>query len=209
MAKIIGVGTGWKGKVGNYLFQTWKGIQTVKTMFIPSNPQSAGQTTNRTAFNEVVQTFKALVSTLVTYFWNPFATSKQTGWGNLIGANQLVQAGGVFDPDNLILSQGSLPAQEIDGASYLGDEVTIDWTENTEAGASSDDIMFGAVYNTATRKWHFDTTGQTRGLLSTIVITETGLTVSDLKAFLICYRGTLGTLTVTDVSDSTFYQVTV
>ena len=208
MAKVQGVFTGYKGKVGNTVYAMWKGVQTFKTKSNPSNPQTAGQTTNRSAFTSIIETFKALTKTLVVYFWNPFATSKQTGWANLVGVNQSIQAGGAFDADNLIISQGSLPDQAIDGAVYAGTDVTITWTENVEAGASDGDFMFGAVFDEDSSSWYFNVSAVLRLAETLVVSCVAGLTAADLKSFLVCYNGTLGTLTVTDVSDSSFLQVT-
>ena len=41
MAKVFGVFTSMKGKLGNAVFQTWKGIQVLRTRVIPHNPQSS------------------------------------------------------------------------------------------------------------------------------------------------------------------------
>ena len=50
MAKVTGVFTGYKGKVGNLVYAMWKGIQVAKTRSTPYNPQSPDQTVKRTVF---------------------------------------------------------------------------------------------------------------------------------------------------------------
>lgn len=204
MAKIVGVFTGYKGKVGNTVYAMWKGIQTFKTRSQPSNPQSADQTKNRTLFSTFIGVFKPLISNLVVPFWNVFATSRQTGWGNLIGANQLKQAGGTINYEALVVSKGSLPLDPIVAGTYTTGSgiVSIEWSQSGCAGSADEDFAMGAVYDKGTGKWYFSSGSDTRVDEGLDVATESGLTLADLTVYLFFFTGVIGPGTITSVSDN-------
>jgi len=210
-AKVTGVFTGYRGKVGNTVYQMWKGIQTFKTKSTPSNPQSSGQTTNRTLFSDLISCFKKLSSTVVIYFWNNFATSRESGWGNIIGHNQELQAGAAFDPADLEISKGSLPFDPISASGYTTASgiVAFEWAEGTEVGSAGTDSVMGYVYDFDADKWYAADAPVTRADEAINVTCPTGLTATDLHAFLVFYTGTLGTGTVISCSDSAYAAVTL
>lgn len=208
MAKILGVFTNWKGKVGNMTFCTWKGIQVAKNRSFPSNPQTSAQTVNRDLFANLVECFQKLVSTVIVYYWNNFATSRQTGWGNIMGHNQALQAGSAFDPDDIVISQGSLPGEDITTGVYAGTTAEAEWVESTQVGAGSTDSVMGYVFDSGTGKWYASSSPAAREDEAITIDCESGLTVGDLKIFLVFFTGTLGVGTVVSCSDSSFFQAT-
>ena len=154
MAKVTGVFTGIKGKVGNVVFSMWKGVQVMKTYVIPENPRSEGQTKNRTVFASFINLFKPIYATVLFRFWKPFAVGAQTGWGNLISANQSLQSGGVFALANVLFSKGSIPLQEVDTADYVSETgvVTVTWTENEAVGCDALDHAVLLIYDETTEQ---------------------------------------------------------
>ena len=204
MAKITGVGTGWKGKVGNYVFAMWKGIQVAKTRVIPENPQSVDQTTNRDLFTNFVLMFKALVTPLVHKFWDPFISQYQTGWSNLIGANQLLQAGTAIDYEKVIITKGSLPGEEILTATYATATgvVVCTWDETLPEGALSGDFVVVAAYDSIGNKWYFSDGTATRGAETDTVTIEAGLVVTNVFIYLFFFTGDFTTPDITLVSNN-------
>lgn len=203
-AKVQGVFTGYKGKVGNTVYAMWKGIQVFKTKSNPANPQTSGQTTNRTLFTVLITVFKPLITKLVMPFWDVFATARQTGWANLIGLNQGLQAGGVVDYALLQLTKGSLLLDSIVSAVYTtGDgSFEIAWVDSGAAGGESTDFAMAACYDEGTNKWYFSEGTETRADALIDFTTEESLTVADLTCYLFFFTGVIGPATITNVSDS-------
>jgi len=79
MAKVKGplMSFDASGKLANSIvFMKWKGIPTVRAHVKPSNPQTAGQTAQRTKMSDaVVQWHNALLSATDKTAWNLFASS--------------------------------------------------------------------------------------------------------------------------------------
>lgn len=204
MAKITGALTGWKGKVGNIVFQMWKGVQVVKTRVIPENPQSPGQQTNRTLWQQFVAMFKIILVPLVHKFWNPFEGSKNSGWAKLIGANMLEQAGTEIDYEKVIISQGALPDEAIIDATY--DDATgivvCTWESLCGAGGSAEDFAQLCVYNKDLNRWCFDELEVTRADETATVTMSDGYVVSNLFIFLFFFTVDSETGIVTSVSNS-------
>jgi len=204
MAKITGVFTGMKGKLGNTVLQMWKGIQVIRTHVIPANPQSAGQTTNRTLLTELVNMFKSIVIPFVHVYWNPFTTSKQTGWGNLIGLNQGLQQGSVIDFELVRISHGSLPKEDILTCTYTTATGVVDitWVDSgAEGSAGTDKAMLG-VYNKDDDRWFFSDTEATRAEAADDVTLASGLTLTDLTAYLFFFTEHAVSGVVESISDS-------
>ena len=187
MAKITGALTGWKGKVGNMVFAMWKGVQVVKTRTIPTNPQSTGQTAQRGVFGDIVSIFKTIASGFIRSFWNPFVTQFQSGWGNFLSAN-LLAMGNSFDITKAIMAQGSLDGVSIATCTYDDGtgEIEITWGTSSPVNGEQTDVASVVVYNDDTREVVFASTeGDSRADEATTVTIATGLTATDLHAFLI------------------------
>jgi len=142
MAKIIGVQTGWKGKVGNMIFSMWKGVQVAKTMFIPSNPQTAAQQANRGCLGSIVEQFKKIAVTWIRPIWNEFASGSQSGWGNFISRNKLAM-GSTFDITDAIFSHGTLEGIVDLAGTYdtATGELIATWDDAVYGNGSADDYL--------------------------------------------------------------------
>ena len=203
-AKIIGCQTGWKGKVGNEIFAMWKGIQVVKTMFSPANPQTAGQTANRGCMSTLVQTFKPLATYWIRPLWNPFANGSQSGWGNFVSRNKL-SMGSTFDISDAFLSYGTLECiADLAGVYTTGDgtlAVTFDGTifGNGSAGDHCSLAVFDAASGTVVYFKH-EVDIRSDDKVDTII--PSGLTATDLTVFLTMADADPLTVDVTSVSTS-------
>ncbi len=202
--KITGVFTSMKGKLGNVVMQTWKGIQVGRTHVIPANPKSPAQTTNRTLFTELVSMFKAILIPLVHKFWNPFTGAHETGWANLIGANQLIGAGSEIDYEAVKITEGSLPGEAISSATYddLTGAVEVGWGDSHSAGSSGSDLCLVVAYDTVNNKWAFSDATAIREEESAGCMLNSGLTPADIISYLVFFTGDFTTPAITSVSDS-------
>jgi len=126
-----------KGKVGNAVMQTWKGVQVMRTRVIPHNPQSAAQTENRNIFRLLTQFFTPFYSAIINRFWNPSASNRLSGWNNCIRANLLNASSSTINYMELIMSQGSLPGVELVTGFYdiVTGGVEINWLDHSPAGS--------------------------------------------------------------------------
>jgi len=143
MAKVVGVDTQIRGKLGARIYQVLNGEQIVKTFAIPSNPESSGQVAQRGVFRDIIACFKSIASEVIAYFWDPFTTTNKTGWGNFISANLLSMGKVAFDITDGVLSQGSLePVQTLSAEYTTATGVcAVTFSEDKTINGSADDEM--------------------------------------------------------------------
>ena len=211
MAKITGVFTGMKGKLGNTVLQGWKGVQVLRTLVIPANPRTARQTTNRTLFTNLVEMFKPVVEQLVWVFWNPFMTAKKTGWANLIGLNQGLQQGTAIDYALVEISKGSLPGEAIVSAIHdtVADSVSCTWLNSGSVGGADSDFALFCVFDKVEKKWYFSAGGNERADLSESIFVPAGAVTANLISYLIFFTGDYAYPDILSCSDSSALQVTI
>ena len=210
MAKIVGVFTAHKGKVGNVVYQMWKGVQVLRTMAIPANPRTARQTTNRTLFTNLIEMFKPVVEQLVHVFWNPFVSAKETGWANLIGLNQGLQQGTAIDYTLVEISKGSLPGEDIVSAVHdpVGNTVACTFVDSGASGSLPGDFALCCAFDTVEKKWYFGAGTELRSALVAGCSVPAGLVTADLVAYLIFFTGDYAYPDILSCSDSSSSLVT-
>jgi len=128
-----------RGKAGGWTFSVLKGQQIMKEKSIPFNPQSTKQTAIRTVFRKIISEFKPVAQDWVQTLWNPFATGKETGWGNLISKN-LLAMGDTWDASKLVPTYGSIDPPLDLAATYdtATGNVVVTW-DDTEFGNRESD----------------------------------------------------------------------
>jgi len=186
MAKMTGVFTGIRGKVGAMIFQVNKGVQIIKNYARPENPQSSGQTAVRLVFSSIVSAYKILASTWIRYMWNPFLSGNDQGWGKFIGTN-LVEMDGTFAGEAGILSLGSLEGVVDLAATYdtATGAVDITYDGTILANGASTDYPQVAIYDKIGKSiitMAFD--GDQREEEEISLTTHTGLTATDVYVYL-------------------------
>ena len=137
-------------------------------------------------------------------FWKPFAVGAQTGWGNLISANQSLQSGGVFALANVLFSKGSIPLQEVDTADYVSETgvVTVTWTENEAVGCDALDHAVLLIYDETTEQLYGLTNDTSREAEELSEVVGMGKDAADLTAFLWFHNGDDDMENITAVSTS-------
>ena len=78
MAKVTGVYTGIKGKVGNVVYSMLNGQQIMKTRVFPFNPQSTAQQANRSRLSDLVAVVKSVAKIFIAPAWSPTTSGAQT-----------------------------------------------------------------------------------------------------------------------------------
>lgn len=186
MAKVEGVFAGIRGKVGNVIFQVNKGVQILKQFATPENPRSAGQTAHRGIFTQVVGTLKVLATNWVRYFWNPFLTGNQQGWGRIISLNMLAM-GTTFDENALIFSVGSLEGVLAPAATYniATGEIIATFTGTIFANGLITDKVSAIVYDKDQKEIvGFGFAIDQRDSEEISITVKTGLTATNVMVFL-------------------------
>lgn len=185
MAKMIGVGTYIKGKVGNYIYCTFKGIQVVKTMFVPENPQSEGQTRQRTKFAILVQLGKKIVMDVIRPVWNQLAPAGSTGWAEFLKQNLLLQTEQDFDFSKLLFSKGTLNTLRVTDSQYdsLTGTTVFNWDASNPVGLQATDFINIIVINKNATKVAVFLEAGNFDEQSAQVMFERGLELSDVVIF--------------------------
>lgn len=186
MAKVLGVHTNIRGKVGNEVYQVIKGVQIVKTRAFPANPQSTGQTRVRGVFTELVICFKVISEKIIRPFWNAFTTGNKTGWGNLLKQNMTAMVAVGWDITQMILSIGTLEGVGTLAGVYnaaTGDLI-ITWDETTFTnGALTDKMSFVAIDNSTKSVVADSLCSSDRDDETDTIVLPAGLTATDISLF--------------------------
>jgi len=191
MAKVVGVDTQIRGKLGARIYQVLNGEQIVKTFAIPSNPESSGQTAQRGVFRDIIACFKVIADGFINLLWNPFTSGNKTGWGNFISANLLSMGKVAFDATDAVLSEGSLePIYDL-AATYDtatgAIEVTFD-DAITNNGHADDWISFVAVDATLKAIISKTLDAEQRNAESASLVGNLGSTATDVELFAVVHQ---------------------
>ena len=134
-----------KGKIGEVVGATWKGIKYIRSYVIPSNPNTTAQIVVRTKFATIVKMAKALLGGVLQPYWDPFLKSN-SGWAEFIG--RAMKDMTVIGDFNLVkIAEGSLENTPILTAVYAGTDVTITWDESVLSNGALTDGAIAFVYD--------------------------------------------------------------
>lgn len=187
MAKITGVFTGYKGKVGNTVYSMWKGVQVFKTRTIPHNPKSAAQTIQRTLFSVLIAIMKAINIDIIRAFWEPFVGSTVTGWAQFSKKNLLAQTTSSFVYSAMVLSLGSLYRTLIITSTYAtgSGESILTWSASAENNQELTDKSYMFWIDDDTGQFWYDVDSEVARSVGTATVTGiTGLTPANLHSYL-------------------------
>ncbi len=191
MAKMIGVFTQIKGKIGNLIYSTWHGVQVIKTMFIPENPQSAGQTEHRDIFTLLIAFGIIIKVDIIQEIWDPYARGPQTGWSNWLQSNLREQTGSSLVYQDLCFSKGSILDTGVEDATYnAGTGVAnIVWNPDLMSNQTADDLAGAVVVDDTTNKLYYNCDySDVRSDGEIDIVCDLGLTPGDLHGFLFFHR---------------------
>ena len=205
MAKMIGVFSQIKGKIGNMIYATWHGVQVIKTMFIPANPQSVDQTAHRDIFDFLIQLGELIFDDIIAVIWNPFRRKASSGWSNWLKANLLLQTGATIDYSIFVLSQGSISPSAITSSVYTTGTGACVITFPATALNNQDVLDYAGAFvidDVSDNNYYNDELVAQRKDGTITVTCATGLTPANCHAYLFFVRKS-GTV-ITKVSNSTY-----
>ncbi len=199
MAKILnGILGGGSGKVGGVIMSSWKGIDTLKAYAIPSNPQSAGQTTQRNKFAAILTFLQTILAAVIQPYWDPFA-SGMSGFNVAMSRNLLLWSG-VISFDDAVVSEGTLEAETILTATYNSTTGDFIYT-NSELGLGnglSTDAAVMVIHDVANDVSFVSDGDQTRGDGGGTIDIGADRNSNDLMAYLFFHRGVGEEMIVSD-----------
>lgn len=174
MGKINqGILGGFSGKVGNVVGGNWKGINYMRILTKPSNPNSEKQVNQRTKFS-LALSFLQPITPFLRVGYKLF-TSKQTAF-NAAMSQVLTNAiiGDVpdvsIDYNAIAVAKGTLTPAQAASYGYEVGQITITWSDNSGNGsAQSTDKAMYVVYNPAKIDAVFETAGALRSAMSQTV----------------------------------------
>lgn len=205
---LNGILGGFSGKVGPVVGGKWKDVDYMRSYVVPANPNTTGQQTVRNKFSQLVATGRLLIASILQPFWDPFQAS-MSGFNAWISQNYaLSDANGDID-ETAIISKGTLYKQEIGNADYNDSTgvVTYSWNEVLVANQLTTDLAYAVVYDTVAKLFYFNVTGVQRNLETITVTIPSGLTPTNVIAFLFFSQGTGSELIVSD-SDGVVCEAT-
>jgi hypothetical protein len=188
------------GKVSGVVGSTWKGINTLRAYAIPSNPKSAAQVTQRGLFSFVVGIAKLVLGTVITDYWNPFATG-MSGF-NEFCKKSLLAISSSTDYANIVMSQGSLESETL--ASLVNDsgECTLTFVPSGLGNGEDTDVAIGVIIDADNNMAYVSDGTDTRVDASIVMTLPSGVTSTSLHGYLFFTRGSGSSLVV---SNSTYH----
>lgn len=147
------------GRLGGMVGATWKGINYVRKMVTPFNPQSAAQTGTRTVFAALVEMGRRINSTILKLYTIP-KPKKMSPFNKFISNNQPLIDSGVYTIADVIASKGGLfsppNVAAVEGGTV--EIATVSWDVDLQGEALATDKIIIIVYNATKDLYYFQTT---------------------------------------------------
>jgi hypothetical protein len=193
----LGILGGFSGKVGPVVGAKWKDVDYMRGYVIPANPNTPGQQTVRARFGNMVAYARAVLTTLIHTYWDPFY-SNMSGYNAFISTNYgELTAPGVIDA-SCIMSKGTLePIASITSAVIAGTNLTVTFNETISGNGLATDVLKGVVFSINDNTLSFITSTGTRADSPTVFVVPSGTTEDDIF-WLFCHRGTGSEFVVSD-----------
>ena len=104
-----GILGGFRGKIGNVIGSSWKGIDSMRSMPISvANPRTNKQVNNRDRFGSISKLLSSILSQIVKPLNDRFS-QKMSGYNAVAQrSKEAFNEGGGFVPEKLVLSKGKL-----------------------------------------------------------------------------------------------------
>jgi hypothetical protein len=193
-----------KNRIGQVVAFKWKGIQALRSYVIPTYSRTTPQGTQRDLFKAVLEFGQGLLGSIIQTYLYPYAVGMSAF--NAWMRKNLLAWTGTTSFDEAVISWGSLTPQEIKLAEYATNAVSVQWIMSLVGNQLSTDIAIAVIYD-KNRKLFFVSGATTARSADAISVTVgSGLTESDLCAYLFFFRD----INTTDykISNSDYSAVT-
>jgi len=211
MGKINrGILGGFSGKVANIIGGSWKGIAYMRSQPVSvSNPNTAGQQSQRSKFGSVVELATLFLTNIVKPLNDRFAV-KQSGYNLFVSRNiAAFDSSGKFQPGTgLEIARGNL--LKIDNFSISGTDgsavVDVTWDDNSGGSqVRGTDEFYALIYNQTKSELVAVPSGAVRSDATTNATMPSAVDTGDVLYIYAAYRAADGT----EVSNTSVATTTV
>lgn len=190
------------GRLTGMVGASWKGINYVRKMVIPANPNTAAQQGTRTVFAWLVDKGRRINSTVLKPSIFP-VPKKKSQFNEFLSRNKAMIAAGVVTVADMIIGAGGLfvPPNYDAAINSPAKEIDFTWDTDLEGEALATDPIVIAVWNETRNVWFFVTGVRSSGAEN---ISDPGMVAGNVyHTWMFATQGTLinsETSYVTDTS---------
>lgn len=190
------------GKIGSVVGFQWKGIPAIRSYAIPANPQTVGQQANRSVFSDLVFMGRALLSSVLQPYWDPFQT-KMSGFNRFMQVNKIAM-GSTYDDSLLKIAEGQLEVSGDFTSDYSTPNAIFNWTEAVSQNGELTDNVIAMVTTGPGGEYWISVGEATRDDEALNIPIGTGYESTDLHFYLAFYRGSGESLLVSNTEYALF-----
>ncbi len=145
------------GRLAGMVGATWKGIDYVRKMVIPANPNTVAQQGTRTVFKNLVTMGRRINSTILKDNIIP-KPKKMSPFNKFISNNQPLIDTGVWTIEDSVIAKGSLyfPSSFAGSASKSNVNVGLTWNTQDKGESQGTDKVLATCYDVNTDEYAFD-----------------------------------------------------
>jgi hypothetical protein len=175
-----------KGRMGQFVGSSWRGIDYIKTYTPPGNPRTEGQVTIRTIFQHCAHIGKALNEGVLRPYTFPKPV-KMTAYNRMIQINKDLFDDLAWDQTKLKIFDGPLFNPRITAATIEGSGTPSVAVKVTFASATGDgtDIAIAVIHDEKTEKTLYAITDRAAGEVDVPIVTLDQTELSLLHAYLV------------------------
>jgi hypothetical protein len=198
-----------KGRVGQFVGSSWKGIDYIKTYTPTGNPRTEGQVTIRTIFQRCAHIGKAINEGVLKPYTFPRPV-KMTAYNRMIQVNKDLFDDLVWDQTKLKIFDGPLFNPGITAATIEGHGTSAVAVKVTFASATGDgtDKAIAVIHDEATETTLYAIADRSAGEVDVPIATFTQANLTKLHAYLVFAQPpTPGTGETGEVSGTAYLKV--
>ena len=203
-----GILGGFKGRVANVVGSSWKGVAYMKSLPLSvSNPNTAGQQTQRGKFGQAVEFAKSILTACIKPLWDRWA-QQMSGYNAFIKENiDNFDATDLDTPEDLIIASGVIDVEPVSAVVFHSsdDTVAFQWTDNSGSGNKlATDELYIVCYNATTKSVGAVATGIARSVEAYDDVANIAIGTGNVCHLYTAFRRADGS----EVSDSTHNEHT-
>lgn len=196
---LQGILGGFSGKVGPVVGGKWKDVDYMRGYVIPSNPNTAGQQTQRAKFAAAVALARQILGSILQPYWDPF-NSAMSGFNRWISENIGLLITGNKMNATAIMAKGTLTPTAILTHTYntASGAVECTWLGTAVGNQTTSDLLVIVAYDNVNGALYSETTNYVRNVAGGDITIATGLTASNVIVYCFFIQGTGPNLIVSD-----------
>ena len=136
-----------KGKVGQFVGSSWKGIDYIKTYTPTGNPRTQGQVTIRTIFQRCAHIGKAINEGVLKPYTFPKPV-KMTAYNRMLQINKAMFHDHIWNPKKLQILDGQLKPETLERVEWGAGpfDMEVYWTPDATWQEGQDDIAIAVAH---------------------------------------------------------------